>query len=64
MKLYAINAFKVIVFCLVMFLLGASTAEPFQADTRGLAFVCSSLVIIIAWCELKKTMLSIFKRSN
>lgn len=35
---------------------GFSTADGFERDTNGFSFFCLSIVIIIAWVELKKTL--------
>lgn len=61
MKSHILNAFKVILFCSLMFLLGSSLFEGYERDVMGFSFLCASLALILAWCEIKKTLLMLKK---
>ncbi|MBI0520772.1 hypothetical protein F6Q07_22100 [Pectobacterium parmentieri] len=58
MKQFSIIAAKCVAFVFFMTVLGLSSGDGFSRDSRGFSFFCLSILIIIVWMELKKTLLS------
>lgn len=56
MKENFVNIAKCAVFICFMTFYGFSSGEGFDRDTNGFSFFCLSIVVIIAWVELKKTL--------
>ncbi|KMK13539.1 hypothetical protein ABW09_23345 [Pluralibacter gergoviae] len=56
MKNKLVSIAQCAVFIIFMTFYGFSTADGFERDTNGFSFFCLSIVIIIAWVELKKTL--------
>lgn len=61
MKGNLISAIKAVVFCTMMLFVGFFTSDGTDGDTRGLAFLCSAIICIIAWSEIVKLAKSYIK---
>ncbi len=62
MKEIIITLAKCIAFVFFMTILGFSYGEGFSRDVTGFSFFCASILILIAWVEIKKTLLSALGR--
>ncbi|EAA4535062.1 hypothetical protein E0U80_15875 [Salmonella enterica subsp. enterica serovar Newport] len=56
MKKKFVSITKCAVFIFFMTFYGFSTGEGFNRDTNGFSFFCLSILVIIAWVELKQTL--------
>ncbi|MDQ7207998.1 hypothetical protein RCH46_04005 [Serratia fonticola] len=56
MKEKFVSIAKCAVFMFFMTFYGFSTGEGFDRDTNGFSFFCLSILVIIAWVELKQAL--------
>ncbi|APV94037.1 hypothetical protein PV65_23655 [Salmonella enterica subsp. enterica] len=52
----SVSIAKCAVFIFFMTFYGFSTGEGFDRDTNGFSYFCLSILVIIAWVELKQTL--------
>ncbi|EAQ6128071.1 hypothetical protein AXA88_05515 [Salmonella enterica] len=52
----SVSIVKCAVFIFFMTFYGFSTGEGFDRDTNGFSYFCLSILVIIAWVELKQTL--------
>lgn len=58
MKQFSIIASKCVAFVFFMTVFGLTYGEEFSRDDKVISFFSLSILIIIVWIELKKTLLS------
>ncbi|EAO8182431.1 hypothetical protein AHV57_16935 [Salmonella enterica] len=56
MKKKFVSITKCAIFIFFMTFYVFSTGEGFNRDTNGFSFFCLSILVIIAWVELKQTL--------